>query len=100
MPDSGKPGPSSDRAKKAKVKKVRPPRKKLDMSPGRIKLWFREMRSELKKVVWPTPKQVLNNSIIVAISVLLVGTLIALYDWGAEELIKAIIISFNPTMGS
>lgn len=24
---------------------------------GRTKKWFREMKSELKKVVWPTPKQ-------------------------------------------
>jgi preprotein translocase subunit SecE len=32
---------------------------------NRITRWFREMRSELKKVVWPTPKQVLNNSLVV-----------------------------------
>ena len=24
--------------------------------------WFREMKSELKKVVWPTPKQVTTNT--------------------------------------
>ena len=65
------------------------------MSPGRIKLWFREMRSELKKVIWPTPKQVLNNSIIVAVSVVLVGALIAVYDFGAETLVKAIILAFQ-----
>ena len=23
----------------------------------RVKKWFREMRSELKKVIWPTPKE-------------------------------------------
>lgn len=32
---------------------------------NRIVRWFREMRSELKKVVWPTPKQVANNSLVV-----------------------------------
>ena len=82
--------------KKLKVKKnARPPRKRIDMSSGRIKLWFREMRSELKKVVWPTPKQVLNNSAIVAVAVLVVGTIIALYDWGAYLLVEAIVMSFK-----
>lgn len=28
----------------------------------RVSKWFREMKSELKKVIWPTPKQVLNNT--------------------------------------
>ena len=28
----------------------------------RTKKWFREMRSELKKVVWPTPKQWSKNT--------------------------------------
>ena len=87
---------SDSEQKKPAVKKVRPPRKKRDMSPGRIKLWFREMRSELKKVVWPTPKQVLNNTIIVSIAVVVVGSLIAVYDWGAGELVKLIITAFNP----
>ena len=31
---------------------------------NRIVRWFREMRSELKKVVWPTPKQVVNNTFV------------------------------------
>ena len=28
----------------------------------RIGKWFRDMKSELKKVVWPTPKQTANNN--------------------------------------
>jgi len=31
---------------------------------NRLAKWLREMRSELKKVVWPTPKQILNNTIV------------------------------------
>ena len=97
MPDSGKTLPPSDKADKPKVRRNRPPRKKLDFSATHIKLWFREMRSELKKVVWPTPRQVLNNSIIVAVAVVVVGVLITLYDSGLETLIKFVILSFNPT---
>ena len=32
---------------------------------GKIAKYFRELRSELKKVVWPTPQQVLKNAAIV-----------------------------------
>ena len=46
---------------KAKNKKEKKKRK------NRIAKWFREMRSELKKVVWPTPKQIMNNTIIVLV---------------------------------
>ena len=42
--------------------------------------YFRELRSELKKVVWSTPKQVLKNTLIVLISVLIVGVFIWLFD--------------------
>ena len=31
----------------------------------RISRWFREMKSELKKVVWPTKSQMINNTLIV-----------------------------------
>ena len=27
--------------------------------------WFREMKSELKKVVWPSGKQLVNNTVVV-----------------------------------
>ena len=40
--------------------------KKDDSKPGffkRVAKWFREMRSELKKVVWPTGKQLSNNTL-------------------------------------
>lgn len=47
---------------------------------SRVSRWFREMRSELKKVVWPTPKQLTNNTIIVIVAVLLVGLVIAGVD--------------------
>ena len=41
--------------------------KKDDSKPGffqRVGKWFREMKSELKKVIWPTPKALRNNTLI------------------------------------
>ena len=39
--------------------------------------WFREMKSELKKVTWPTPAQVYKNTIIV----LIVCAIFAVITW-------------------
>ncbi len=44
--------------------------------------WFREMRSELKKVVWPTPKQILNNTI-VALVVMFISAIVV---WGFDQI--------------
>ena len=42
--------------------------------------WFREMKSELKKVVWPSGKQLVNNTLVVLVSVLIVGVIVCLFD--------------------
>ena len=53
--------------------------------------YFRELRSELKKVVWPTPQQVGKNSLIVGGCCLVVGAFIWAFDlfagWGINLLL-------------
>ena len=56
-----------------------------------IARYFRELKSELKKVVWPTPKQVLKNALIVVACVLVVGVFIWLFDFVANALIDGLI---------
>ena len=53
--------------------------------------YFRELRSELKKVVWSTPKQVAKNTLIVIVCVLVVGVFIWLFDFVARFGIDALI---------
>ena len=62
---------------------------------GRICKYFRELRSELKKVVWPTPKQVLKNALIVLACVIVVGVFIWVFDFVAKFGINALIGAFN-----
>ena len=62
---------------------------------GRIRKYFRELRSELKKVVWPTPKQVLKNALIVLACVIVVGVFIWLFDFVARFGIDALIKAFQ-----
>jgi preprotein translocase subunit SecE len=58
---------------------------------NRIAKWFREMRSELKKVVWPTPKQVLNNTIIVLVIMAISSAVIWVVDQAGSQIVKALI---------
>ena len=51
---------------------------------GKVCRYFRELKSELKKVVWPTPKQVAKNTLIV-------GAFIWIFDLVATEGINALI---------
>ena len=62
---------------------------------GSICRYFRELRSELKKVVWPTPKQVLKNTLIVLACVLVVGVFIWLFDLVARLGIDSLINAFK-----
>ncbi len=58
---------------------------------GRIARWFRELKSELKKVQWPTWKQTLNNTLIVLAFCVVVGLCIFLFDLLASNLFQALI---------
>ena len=58
---------------------------------GGICKYFRELRSELKKVTWSTPKQVLKNTLVVVACVLVVGVFIWLFDLVARTGIDALI---------
>ena len=71
--------------------------KKDDTKPGffkRVGKWFREMKSELKKVIWPTGKQLVNNTVVVLVAVLIVGIIVCLFDLGAGELIGLLLKLF------
>ncbi len=59
--------------------------------PKRIGRFFRDYKSEIKKIVWPTFKDVLKNTFIVLVMCLLVGALIWLVDYGLGNLIDWIL---------
>ena len=62
---------------------------------GKVTKYFRELRSELKKVVWPTPQQVLKNALVVVGCVIAVGIFIWLFDFVAQFGIDALISVFH-----
>ena len=78
----------------APVKAVTAVKKDENTKPNifkRIGKWFREMRSELKKVIWPTSKQLTNNTII-SVCVILVSALgLWVFDLVASALVNGLI---------
>ena len=62
---------------------------------GSVAKYFRELRSELKKVVWPNAKQVSKNTAIVAGCCAVVGAFIWLFDFVAQFVIDALISVFH-----
>ena len=72
--------------------------KKKEAKPGffsRIGKWFKELRSELKKVQWPTRKQTINNTLIVIACVVIVGIFIWIFDFLAGTAIDLIITTLS-----
>ena len=61
---------------------------------GGICRYFRELRSELKKVVWSSPKQVAKNALVVVACVVVFGVFIWLFDFVAQTGITALINLF------
>jgi len=62
---------------------------------NRIARWFREMRSELKKVVWPTPKQIANNTFVALTVMTMSAIAIWALDFASTNIFQAILTVFG-----
>ena len=58
-------------------------------------LWFREMKSELKKVVWPNKKTVTKNTGTVLLCSLAIGACIWIFDFVATSAVQMILKLFG-----
>ena len=58
---------------------------------ARIKKWFREMKSELKKVVWPTPKQTGKNTLVAIVMIIACAVVLWAFDSAAQAIVQALI---------
>ena len=56
-----------------------------------IKRWFREMKSELKKVVWPTRKQVMKNTVVAVTVMVVSGIVLWAFDQVAMLVVQTLI---------
>ncbi len=58
-------------------------------------LWFREMKSELKKVVWPNKKTVMKNTGTVLLCSVVIGAFIWAFDFVAVSAVQMILNVFG-----
>ena len=73
----------NDVAKKPEKKK----KDKVKLSERLGKFW-RDYKSELKKIVWCAWKQVKNNTVVVVVIVVLTSALIGLLDFGFSQAVS------------
>ena len=57
--------------------------------------WLREMKSELKKVVWPSKQTVLKNTGTVLLCSMAVGACIWIFDYVAVSAVQMILSLFG-----
>ena len=65
----------------------------LDFRRRKARRFAKELRSEIKKVVWPTKKQVLNNTCVVGAVMIAVGGFIWIIDW-IFAILRGLILGF------
>jgi len=80
-----------DTPEKGLTKTQSAPAKRRVKGSNRIARWFREMRSELKKVVWPTPKQIVNNTFVALTVMTASAIMIWALDFASGQIFQAII---------
>ena len=73
----------SEKVEKKSAKSTQKAAKK----PNRILKYFKDLISEGKKISWPTPKQVFNNTVVVIVCIVIVGLII----WGVDALLALIL---------
>ncbi len=72
--------------------------KKDDSKPGffkRVGRWFREMKSELKKVIWPTSKALTKN-VLISLGMMLASAVVI---WGFDELAQMLVNALFTIVG-
>jgi preprotein translocase subunit SecE len=78
------------KVKEAKGKNAKAAKTK-DKKKGGIKKYFRDLKSETKKVVWPSREKVVNNTGIVLGVIVVVGLFLCGIDSGLGYAIQALL---------
>ena len=75
------------------IKAGKPGKAPAPSKPGlfaRLGTYFRDVRSEMKRVVWPNRPEVINSSVVVIIALIFFATFIALTDIVVQQIISTL----------
>ena len=70
-----------------KTKKEKPQKSKKDKQPGKVKKYFADLKSEMKKITWYSKKDTMKSSGLVIAVIVVFAAIIGLIDLGFAELI-------------
>ena len=76
------PAPSGGKGRPTAVRDARPDKASL---PSRIARFLREVVAELRKVIWPTRRELVTYTAVVLVFVLFMVGVVALFDFGASQ---------------
>ena len=88
----------STEAQAKPAKENKPAKAKKDKKPGigkRIGKYFREVKSELTKVAWPTKGDTMKRTGTVIVCAILVGIIVWIFDGLAGAIIDALLSLFG-----
>lgn len=67
--------------KKEKTKVAKAPKEKKANPFSKLARYFKDLKGEFKKIVWPSKKQVINNTLVAVSCMAVVAILIWVLDW-------------------
>lgn len=90
--DDGKESPKAEKAvkggAKADPRKAKTDVKKKDANKKKVAKFFRDLRGEFKKIIWPTRKTVIRNTSVTIAMCAIVGIAVAVFDFGLGALVS------------
>ena len=77
--------------KESKTKEKKTSDKSKKKKPNRIVKWFKDLKSEFKKVVWPSRKKVFNNTFVVLVVLVIASVFVGGLDFGLLKLFSFVL---------
>lgn len=78
-------------SKESKTKEKKTSDKSKKKKPNRIVKWFKDLKSEFKKVVWPSRKKVFNNTFVVLVVLVIASVFVGGLDFGLHKLFSFVL---------
>ena len=76
---------------KAETKPAKKPQAKTVKKPNKVVKYFKDLKSEFKKVVWPSKKTVVNNTSVVLVAMIFSGLAICGIDSAFAAALKGLL---------
>lgn len=78
-------------SKESKTKEKKTSDKSKKKKQNRILKWFKDLKSEFKKVVWPSRKKVFNNTLVVLVVMVIASAFVGGLDYGLLKLFSFVL---------